>query len=140
VLNTHPYLFIEQLKWGIGPSKKALFQDNANLMTRVDENSTDELDDLEDFDPDKHFIEGIRLQGKIEPFKGNYQQALYIFTQFIKALREQGEVFWKIEVLIAPYNPNKKLQGQIGSPTQIGEAPFLIDILIKHAYSDSTAD
>ncbi|RKZ75275.1 MAG: hypothetical protein DRR16_31430 [Candidatus Parabeggiatoa sp. nov. 3] len=134
VLNTHPYLFIEQLKWGIGPSKKALFQDNANLMTRVDENSTDELDDLEDFDPDKHFIEGIRLQGKIEPFKGNYQQALYIFTQFIKALREQGDDFWKIEVLSAPYNPNKKLQGQIGSPAQIGEAPFVIDILIKHAY------
>ena len=134
VLNNHPYLFIEELKWGVGSSKKALFQHDANLITRVDEDGTDELDDLDEFDPDTHFIEGIRLQGKIEPFKGNYQQALYIFNQFIKALREQGEVFWKIEVLIAPYNPNKKLQGQIGSPTQIGEAPFLIDILIKHAY------
>jgi len=134
VLNNHPYLFIEELKWGVGSSKKALFQHDANLVTTVDEDGTDELDDLDEFDPDTHFIEGIRLQGKIEPFKGNYQQALYIFNQFIKALREQGEVFWKIEVLIAPYNPNKKLQGQIGSPTQIGEAPFLIDILIKHAY------
>jgi hypothetical protein len=130
VLNKHPYLFIKQLQWGIGSSKKALFKNYENPMT-TEMNSVE----LDGFDPLTHFIEGIRLEGKIEPFKGNYEQALEIFTEFVKALRQKPDDFWKIDVLLAPYNPNQKLQGQIGSPTQIGEAPFVIDILIKHAYS-----
>ena len=42
-----------------------------------------------------------------------------------------------MNVLLAPYNPLLALQGQIGLPTEkVTHAPFIINILIKHRYSN----
>ncbi len=116
VLNRHPDLFLERLEWGTGHFPSDIFDSNAI--------ENEELVDLT-----KEFLEGMRLHGKIHPFDGNYQNALDIFNQFINDL---GSDFWKIKVQRFPYDSKQILQGQIGLQNKVGNAPFVVDILIKH--------
>jgi len=52
---------------------------------------------------------------------------LQIFDSFMDDLRQD----WRVEVLLAPYDPSRRLQGQMGS--QVDEAQFVIELLIKHS-------
>jgi len=113
VLSRYPDLFLERLEWGIGDS----------FQSRVDASEND------DIDPSKHFIEGMRLHGII---KNNEQNTLQIFDSLMNDLRQD----WRVEVLLAPYDPSQRLQGQIGS--QVNNAPFVIELLIKHSISSTT--
>jgi hypothetical protein len=97
VLSRYPDLFLERLEWDI-------------------ENPLDES---------KHFIERMKVHGKI---KSDDQNALQIFEPFVNDLRQH----WVVDVLLAPYDPKQILQGQIGSQVEVDNAPFVIDILIKH--------
>ncbi|MEN8216798.1 MAG: hypothetical protein ABFS56_10580 [Pseudomonadota bacterium] len=76
-------------------------------------------------DESKHFIEKMKVHGRI---KGDDQNALQIFEPFVNDLRQH----WVVDVLLAPYDPKQILQGQIGSQVEVGNARFVIDILIKH--------
>ncbi|KHD10753.1 hypothetical protein PN36_25390 [Candidatus Thiomargarita nelsonii] len=86
------------------------------LEWRVDTSENDEID------PSKHFIEGMRLHGII---KNN--EPLQIFDSLMNDLRQD----WRVEVERSPYSPSRRLQGQIGE--QVNNAPFVIDLLIKHS-------
>lgn len=133
VLSHHPDLFMEQLQWGIGHFPAEIFQ--ASNQTENFEASA--AADLDDFDPSKHFLEGMRLSGKIHP--GNYQNALQTFNNFVNDLAKKTD-FWLVEVLLAPYDSKQVLQGQIGSPTsEVSNAPFIIDIFLKHSYSNESS-
>jgi hypothetical protein len=126
VLNRHNDLLIQRLKWGIGHSKTDIFETNTKTM------KSEKRDNLfKELDFTKNFIEGQRLQGKIDNFKGDYLKASRIFKRFIKDLQRH---FWKVDVLLEPYKPNQVLQGKIDSQAEVGEAPFTVDIFIKHSY------
>jgi len=142
LLKQHPDLFLEQLEWGIGYSQAEIFGSAANKIDGKNNdksNSKKALDKLE-LDSSKNFIEGMRLSGKIHskmnPFDGNYPKALHTFNKFIKKVRQQDDV-WKVNILVKPYNPENILQGgKMDSFDKAGNAPFIVDILIKHDFSD----
>ncbi|RKZ64622.1 MAG: hypothetical protein DRR08_00280 [Candidatus Parabeggiatoa sp. nov. 2] len=134
VLNRHPNVFIERLEWGIGHVATEIFQSDLKSPLEKNDNDTEDSENpLGKIDPAKNFIEGMRLHGKIHPFKG-YRKALQSFKQFVKDLRKQPKDFCKIKVLLAPSIPTK-LQGKIGTTQKTDKAPFIIDILIKHRYA-----
>jgi hypothetical protein len=126
ILNRHNDLFIQQVKWDIRHLKTALFETNSKTMKSEERNHL-----FKELDFSKNFIESIRLQGKIDNFQGNYLKASRTFKQFIKDLQRH---FWKINVLLEPYNSNQVLQGKIDSEAEVGEAPFTVELFIKHAY------
>lgn len=137
VLNLHPDLLIERLEWGIGHTAAEIFQtDSQFTQTEKPDIADDSTYSSKDSSVPKFFLEGMRLHGKIIPFKG-YPNALDTFRQFQNDL-QKGKHFSKIQVLKSPYNPSGELQGQIGSQTEEGtkkgKAPFVIDIFIKHSY------
>lgn len=135
VLNRHQDIFIKRLEWGIGHSPTEIFQtDFESLSVENEESSDNEVDPLNQIDSAEHFLEGIRLHGKISSFK-NYRTALHSFNQFIDDLRQQRSDFWKIEIIVSPSLPTK-LQGGTEQPTGLDKAPFLIDIFLKHRYSE----
>jgi hypothetical protein len=139
VLNQHTDLFLEQLKWGVGYKKTDIFQSSINNYQKKRFDEIDEISEsknpLEEIDPAKNFIEGMRLHGKIHPFPGNPQQALELFELFVNDLKKRPD-FWLVDVLQAPYDPNQALHGQIGSQSHLGKVSFIIDILIKHSYAE----
>jgi len=140
LLKRHPDLFLEELEWGTGYSQAEIFGSAANKIDGKNNdknNSKKALDELE-LDSSNNFIEGMRLSGKIHskmnPFKGDYPKALHTFNKFIKEVRRQKNI-WKVIVLLKPYNPAKVLQGgKIDSFDKAGNAPFIVDILIKHNF------
>jgi len=132
VLNRQPaQIFLERLEWGIGHSKAEIFQVNPKMERRTDseESHSSSTNQTEEFDSTKNFIEGLRLHGKIHPFDDNYQQALRLFQQFERALRQQ-RTDWKIDVIRSPTIP-KILGGNTSIETNTS---FIVDILIKHSY------
>ncbi|MDM8557883.1 hypothetical protein [Candidatus Parabeggiatoa sp. HSG14] len=139
VLNQHTYLFLERLEWGIGYKKTDIFQSVAGKVQQEHFDETDETIEskspLEEIEPAKNFIEGMRLHGKIHPFPGNPQQFLEIFERFVNDI-EKNTAFWLVDILKTPYDPNQAFQGKIGSQDQVSKAPFVIDILIKHSYAE----
>jgi hypothetical protein len=141
VLARHSDLFLERLEWGIGHSLAEIFAADDIPSREQAEQETVNGSPLpwKDFDPNQHFIEGMRVYGKIYPFKGNYQQAVHTFTLFVKDLSKQYANSWKVEVLLSPYDPNRILQGKIGVPSEIGNAPFVINIFIRHEYAKNTS-
>jgi hypothetical protein len=142
VLTHHPNLFLEQLEWGIGHSKTKIFSSTTKQVTNqiVEEENEAEENDDETFDKKKNFLEGLRIYGKIRPFQGDYQHAKQVFTQFIRELETKYPYFWRVEVQLSPYEPNRVLQGQIGAPSQeVKTAPFVIDIFIKHSYAKTNS-
>jgi hypothetical protein len=136
VLNRHPDVFIERLEWGVGHSTEEIFQPySKSIHTKNEEEAENAENPLDELEPAKNFIEGMRLHGKISSFKGNYENALHTFRQFVIDLRQQRTDFWIVEILLAPYDPNRVLHGQIGSQAEaVSRAPFAINILIKHTY------
>jgi hypothetical protein len=144
VLIHHPNLFLEQLEWGIGHSKTDIFSSTIKQITNKIIEEEEEDDALENnnetFDKMKNFLEGLRIYGKIRPFHGDYQHAKQVFTQFLRELETKYPYFWRVEVRLSPYEPNRVLQGQIGAPTQeVKTAPFVIDIFIKHSYVETNS-
>jgi hypothetical protein len=140
----HSKVFIERLEWGIGHVATEIFQSDLKSPLEKSDNDTEDSENpLDKIDPAKNFIEGMRLHGKIHPFK-NYRKALQTFKQFVKDLRKQPKdlhkppkdfwKIWKIKVLLAPSTPTE-LQGKIGTTQQTDKAPFIIDILIEHPYA-----
>jgi len=142
VLSRHPRMFIERLEWGIGDSINGLFQipyrpkpqitTGLGLPNRplppADNHS------LAHIDSSKHFLEGLRISGKIFPFSGDYQNALYTFNKFLQDLQQQAE-FTQVEELSSPYDPKKRPVLTLdGAQKASVEAPFSIRILIKHDY------
>ena len=127
VLNRHPRLFLERLEWGIGDSKGEIF--NSTIKT-IDKSNGESKNSSSKLDLSKHFIEGIRLHGKMRPFKGNYPKALHTFNQFVNDLQRH---FLVIDTPLKPYNPSQVLQGKRDSK-KVNKAPFIVDILIKHNY------
>jgi hypothetical protein len=139
LLKRHPDLFLEELEWGTGYSQAEIF---GSVVNKIDGKSNDKsnlkaLDKLE-LDSSKNFIEGLRLSGhihsKMNPFEGDYPKALRTFNKFIKEVRRQKYI-WKVIVLLKPYNPARVLQGgKMDSFDKVGNAPFIVDILIKHDF------
>jgi len=140
VLTHHPSLFLEQLEWGIGPSKNDIFSSTTRQINDVSltEENEDEVDESEDFDKKENFLEGLRIYGKIHPFNGNYQHAKRVFLAFLDELKKQAPYFWRIEVPLSPYMSNQVIRGQIGQAVQQeNKATFVIDIFIKHRYAET---
>ncbi|RKZ72303.1 MAG: hypothetical protein DRQ57_17570 [Gammaproteobacteria bacterium] len=130
VLNHHPNIFLERLEWGIGNSKGEIFNSTTQTIDNTEsrEYAEEQKNPSNKLDLSKHFIEGIRLHGKMRPFKGNYPKALRTFNQFVNDLRQH---FWVIDTPLKPYNPSQVLQGKRNSQ-KTNKAPFIVDILIKH--------
>ncbi len=139
VLNRHQDIFIQRIEWGIGDSPAEIFQtDFESLNMKNEENSDNEVNSLNNIDSAEHFLEGIRLHGKISPFK-SYRTALDSFDQFVNDLRQQRSGFWKIDLIVSPTLPSI-LEGRTEQPAGLGKAPFLIDIFLKHRYSEETTN
>ena len=136
VLNRHQNLFLQRLEWGIGNSPLKIFQPySKSTKTKKGKVVTEPNNPVDEIDPTKNFVEGMRLHGKIHPFRGDYLKALRTFNKFVADLRQPRNDFWQINVLLSPYDSTQKFQGQIGSQSEIGKAPFVIDILIKHSHA-----
>lgn len=131
VLHRHPLLFLERLEWGIGHSKPEIFSPAPDLVSRNYDKTTETSDNpSEQLDPAKNFLEGLRLHGQIYPFQGNYQNALQAVRQFVEDLRQ--ETGWTVEERDLPDKSGRALEGSIGSETEVGKAPFVLDLFIKH--------
>lgn len=138
VLVQYPNLLPTELKWGIGNSAQEIFTTTSKTETEQDE--VDAVSSASVYPPDKidsteatdQFIEGVRLRGKISPFDGNYRVALKLYNDFVIDLQRQ-EATWQIEKSQPPYD-TKSRQGQIGTQVDLKEAPFAVEILVKHDY------
>ncbi len=157
VLTRHPKIFLTQLEWGIGNTAEEIFDERPNpppppplpaankpkKETSPKKPSGSTLFGNKPSRPSpvepkpelpEHFIEAIRLHGKIYPFGGNYRDALHLFEEFVEDLRQQRTDFFKINELLSPEDSKNAFQGQIGSATEEQEAPFTVEILIEHSY------
>jgi len=144
VLLRHPNLLIEQLEWGIGATATEIFPPLAAAsQSGIDRDNEDATDhnqpppegiDTQTTTPPDYFWEGLRVQGKISPFGGNYQNALHLFEDFIGDLRKQPQDFSLVKELVSPYNLRRTLQGKIGDSEKDLTAPYAVEILIKHKY------
>lgn len=138
VLVQYPNLLLTELKWGIGNSTQEIF--TTTSKTETDKDEVDAVSSASIYPSDKidvteatdQFIEGVRLRGKIFPFDGNYRVALKLYNDFVVDLQRQ-EATWQIEKSQPPYD-TKSRQGQIGTQVDLKEAPFAVEILLKHDY------
>ncbi|MDY6993902.1 MAG: hypothetical protein SVR94_15045, partial [Pseudomonadota bacterium] len=131
----------ERLEWGIGDSVAGLFQVPYRPKPQITGLGLPNPpkppagnNSLAHIDSDKYFFEGLRISGKIFPFSGDYQNALYTFDKFLQDLKQQAE-FTKVEELSSPYDPKKRPVLTLDDVQRASaEAPFSIRILIKHNY------
>lgn len=135
VLIRYPTLLLTELEWGVGTSSEQIFTATLEEQEVEKDNSIDAISSATMY-PDENeeagvdFIEGVRLQGKISPFDGNYRVALKLYNDFVVDL-QQVEAAWTVEKTAPPYN-TKLRQGQIGSQVEVTEAPFAVKILLKY--------
>ncbi len=133
ILVQHPNLQIQRLEWEL---KNDFLPPAAppNLLLNKGFNKGNKGNmPVEKPGPPEFFLENLRLYGQISPFGGNYQNALYLFEQFANEVRKNS-YFFQANTLLSPYDPKKALQGQIGSTTEVGTAPFTLEISVKHNY------
>jgi len=140
VLTRHPNLLLTELEWGVSDSSEQIFTaaiEKEDKDKKVDEISPPmmyQTEIIEEIKISDHFIEGVRLRGKISPFDGNYRVALKLYNDFITDLQQQPA--WTVEKTAPPYGTELR-QGQIGTQTEATEAPFAVEILVKHAYQQN---
>jgi len=139
VLNRHHDIFLERLEWEIASSPSTIFKSsttNQNEEIVLTKHKKHKTPVNEKFESEKHFIEGIKLHGKIHSFNGDYLYALRIFNKFVADLRLLD--VWLVNVLWSPYDAGQKFQGQIGEQAAVAEASYIVDILIKHNHAQKT--
>lgn len=124
VLTRHPSLLIEQLEWNIAETAATESKNSPSQSSALKNPSAPPKEVSE------HFLEVLRLQGKIDASGGNSQNALRLFEKFVADLHND---FAQVKELQSPYKATSVLQGQLGSqPTKEGNAPFAVEMVIEH--------
>ncbi len=138
VLTRHPNLLLTELEWGVSDSSEKIFtatvEKEDKEMDAISSPIMYPTEIIEEAKISDHFIEGVRLHGKISPFDGNYRVALKLYNDFITDLQQQQA--WTVEKTAPPYGTELR-QGQIGTQIEVTEAPFAVEILVKHAYQQN---
>lgn len=138
VFTQQPQLKINLLEWGIGQVPEQIFQSTlfADFLQKGGELTKETIEIKVG---ETEFLEGMRIYGEISPYQGNYIQALQQVNQFVKNLKQQ-QTAWIIRPLVLPYNMRlvKVLEGTLKETNANKNAPFAVEILIKHRYVEKS--